>query len=101
MLYLTQLKGFPSFKAGDRITYASRAYDEKMCSLTDAMLDFWLTTGRFAEQFEKEYAEWIGVWYEHLVNSDSSVNLLAFSALTAPELGDKQNRRGDEVITVA
>lgn len=90
------------FKSGDRIAYASRVYDEKeMCSLTDAMLDFWLTTGRFAEQFEKDFSDWIGVKYAHLVNSGSSANLLAFSALTAPELGERQIKRGDEVITVA
>ncbi len=91
-----------SFAPGDRISYASRVFDEKeMCSLTDAMLDFWLTTGRFSEQFEKEFAAWIGVRYAHLVNSGSSANLLAFMALTAPELGDRRIRRGDEVITVA
>ena len=90
------------FKPGDRISYASRVFDEKeMCSLTDAMLDFWLTTGRFSERFEKEFAEWIGVKYAHLVNSGSSANLLAFMTLTAPELGDRQIKRGDEVITVA
>ena len=90
------------FKPGDRISYASRVFDEKeMCTLTDAMLDFWLTTGRFAEQFEKEFAQWIGVKYAHLVNSGSSANLIAFSVLTAPELGDRQIKRGDEVITVA
>lgn len=91
-----------NFKPGDRISYASRVYDEKeMCSLTDAVLDFWLTTGRFSEQFEKEFAEWIGVKNAHLVNSGSSANLIAFSVLTAPELGDRQIKRGDEVITVA
>jgi CDP-6-deoxy-D-xylo-4-hexulose-3-dehydrase len=90
------------FKPGDRISYASRVFDEKeMCSLTDAMLDFWLTTGRFSEQFEKEFAEWIGVKYAHLVNSGSSANLLAFFVLTAPELGERQIKHGDEVITVA
>lgn len=90
------------FRPGDRISYASRVFDEKeMCSLTDAMLDFWLTTGRFSEQFEKEFAEWIGVKYAHLVNSGSSANLLAFTVLTAPELGERQIKRGDEVITVA
>lgn len=72
-----------------------------MCALTDAMLDFWLTTGRFSEQFEKEFAAWLGVKYAHLVNSGSSANLIAFTALTAPELGERQIRRGDEVITVA
>lgn len=91
-----------NFKPGDRISYASRVYDEKeMQSLTDAMLDFWLTTGRFSDEFEKKFAEWIGVKYAHLVNSGSSANLIAFSVLTAPELGDRQIKRGDEVITVA
>ena len=91
-----------AFTPGDRISYASRVYDEKeMCSLVDAALDFWLTTGRFSEQFEREFAAWIGVKYAHLVNSGSSANLLAFMALTAPELGERQIRRGDEVITVA
>jgi CDP-6-deoxy-D-xylo-4-hexulose-3-dehydrase len=90
------------FKPGDRISYASRVYDEKeMQSLTDAMLDFWLTTGRFSEKFEREFAEWIGVRYAHLVNSGSSANLLAFMVLTAPELGERQIKCGDEVITVA
>ena len=90
------------FKEGDRISYASRVFDEKeMCALTDATLDFWLTTGRFAEQFEKEFAKWIGVRFAHLVNSGSSANLIAFTALTAPELGERQIKKGDEVITVA
>ena len=91
-----------SFHEGDRINYAARVYDEKeMCALTDAMLDFWLTTGRFSEKFEKEFADWIGVKYAHLVNSGSSANLIAFMVLTAQELGDRQIKRGDEVITVA
>lgn len=90
------------FKPGERITYAARVYNEKeMCSLVDSALDFWLTTGRFAEQFEKEFAAWMGIRYASLVNSGSSANLIAFSALTAPELGDRQIQRGDEVITVA
>ena len=91
-----------SYKEGDRITYATRVFDEKeMCALTDATLDFWLTTGRFADKFEKEFAQWIGVKYAHLVNSGSSANLIAFYALTAPELRDRQIKKGDEVITVA
>lgn len=90
------------FVPGDRVPYASRVYDEKeMMALTDATLDFWLTTGRFAEQFEKEFASWIGVKYVHLVNSGSSANLIAFTALTDYELGDRQIKHGDEVITVA
>ena len=90
------------FRPGDRINYASRVFDEReMCSLTDAVLDFWLTTGRFAETFEREFAAWLGVKFAHLVNSGSSANLLAFAVLTAPELGERRIRRGDEVITVA
>ena len=90
------------FKPGDRISYASRVFDEKeMQALTDAALDFWLTTGRFSEQFEKEFASWIGVKYAYLVNSGSSANLIAFMALTAPELKERQIKPGDEVITVA
>ena len=90
------------YKEGERITYAARVFDEKeMCALTDAALDFWLTTGRFAERFEKEFAGWLGVKYAHLVNSGSSANLIAFSVLTAPELGERQIKREDEVITVA
>ena len=90
------------FKPGDRISYASRVFDEKeMQALADAALDFWLTTGRFSDEFEKRFAEWIGVKHAHLVNSGSSANLIAFMALTAPELGGRQIRPGDEVITVA
>lgn len=90
------------FEPGSRIPYAGRVYDEKeMCSLTEAALDFWLTSGRFVDRFEKEFSEWLGVKYTSLVNSGSSANLVAFFALTAPELGDRAIRRGDEVITVA
>ncbi len=90
------------FREGDRIAYASRVFDEKeMQALTDAMLDFWMTTGRFAEGFERDFAEWIGTRHAHTVNSGSSANLIAFMALTAPELGERQIRPGDEVITVA
>lgn len=90
------------FQLGDRVSYAGRVFDEKeMCSLVDAALDFWLTAGRFAEEFEHKFAEYLGVQFASLVNSGSSANLIAFSALTAPELGDRQIRPGDEVITVA
>lgn len=90
------------FQPGDRLTYAARVFDEKeMCSLVDAALDFWLTTGRFAEEFEREFAKWLGVKFAHLVNSGSSANLIAFTVLTAPELGERRIKRGDEVITVA
>ncbi len=90
------------FVEGDRISYASRVFDEKeMCALTDALLDFWLTAGRFTDSFEKDFVEWIGVKYAHLVNSGSSANLIAFMALTAPELKERQIKKGDEIITVA
>lgn len=91
-----------AFHPGDRVSYASRVYDEKeMMSLTDATLDFWLTTGRFSDEFEKNFANWIGLRFANLTNSGSSANLLAFMALTSPLLGDRQVKRGDEVITVA
>lgn len=100
--YDTFLKKDTAFAPGNRISYAGRVFDAaEMENLTDALLDFWLTTGRFAAEFEKAFSEWIGVRYAHLVNSGSSANLLAFAALTAPELGSRQIRRGDEVITVA
>ena len=70
-------------------------------ALTDATLDFWLTTGRFATKFETRLSEFIGVKYAHLVNSGSSANLIAFMALTAEELGDRRIKKSDEVITVA
>ena len=95
-------KNNKEFKPGDRITYASRVFDEKeMMALTDATLDFWLTTGRFSDQFEKSFAKWLGVRFANIVNSGSSANLVAFMALTSPKLGDRQIKRGDEIITVA
>ena len=100
--YYRSFMGKKPYEEGDRITYAARVFDEKeMCALTDATLDFWLTTGRFCEQFEREFAKWLGVRHAHLVNSGSSANLIAFSVLTAPELGERRIERGDEVITVA
>lgn len=100
--YQEYIKSPHPFRPGDRIAYAGRVFDEQeMCGLTDALLDFWLTAGRFAERFEKEFAQWLGVRYASLVNSGSSANLIAFSALTAPELEDRRICRGDEVITVA
>lgn len=90
------------YSAGDRIPYASRVYDsEEMVNLVDSSLDFWLTAGRYAELFEKEFANYLNVKYCSLVNSGSSANLIAFMALTSPLLGDRAVKRGDEVITVA
>ncbi len=74
---------------------------DDVCSLVDSSLDFWLTTGRFAKQFEKSFAEFVGVRHAMLCNSGSSANLLAVSALTSIKLGDKRLKPGDEVITVA
>jgi len=100
--YFDFVKKDKDFKVGDRISYAARTFDEnEMCALTDATLDFWLTTGRFSNQFEKEFSNWLGVKYAHLVNSGSSANLIAFNVLTAMELGERRIKRGDEVITVA
>jgi len=84
------------------IPYAGRVYDEKeMISLVDASLDFWLTSGRYAAQFEKNLAALIGVKYCLLTNSGSSANLLAVSALTSKKLGKKRLQAGDEVLTTA
>lgn len=90
------------FEEGDRIPYASRVYDrEEMSNLVDSALEFWLTAGRYAEQFEKNFARYLGVKHCSLVNSGSSANLLAFMALTSPLLKERQILPGDEVITVA
>ena len=90
------------YKEGDRIPYASRVYDsEEMVNLVDSALEFWLTSGRYTDEFEKEFAKYLGVKFCSLVNSGSSANLLAFMTLTSPLLGDRQIKRGDEVIAVA
>ena len=90
------------FHEGDRIPYASRVYDhEEMVNLVDSALEFWLTSGRYTEEFEKKLADYLKVRYCSLVNSGSSANLIAFMALTSPLLGDRRIGRGDEVITVA
>jgi CDP-6-deoxy-D-xylo-4-hexulose-3-dehydrase len=72
-----------------------------MVNLVDSALEFWLTSGRYTDEFEKKFAEYLGIKYCSLVNSGSSANLLAFMALTSPLLGDRRVKRGDEVITVA
>ena len=90
------------FQEGDRIPYASRYYGhEEMVNLVDSSLEFWLTSGRYTDKFEKEFAEYLGIKYCSLVNSGSSANLLAFMALTSPLMGDRRILPGDEVITVA
>ena len=90
------------FEEGDRIPYASRYYGhEEMVNLVDSSLEFWLTSGRYTDQFEKEFAEYLGIKHCSLVNSGSSANLLAFMALTSPLMGERRILPGDEVITVA
>jgi CDP-6-deoxy-D-xylo-4-hexulose-3-dehydrase len=90
------------FSDGDRIAYGGRKFDEKeMINLVDSSLDFWLTTGRYAERFETDFAKFLNVKHCLLVNSGSSANLLAFMALTSPLLEKRAIERGDEVITVA
>ncbi len=85
-----------------RLTYGGRIFDhEEMTSLMDASLDFWLTSGRYTDEFESRLAQCVGAKWSLLVNSGSSANLLAFSALTSPLLKERRLMPGDEVITVA
>ena len=89
-------------KFEDKINYAGRIFDEdEMVNLIDSSLEFWLTSGRYTEQFERDLSEFLNVKYTLLVNSGSSANLLAFMALTSHKLGERRIKRGDEVITVA
>lgn len=92
-----------SFVPGETyIPVSGKVFDEReLLNLVDSSLDFWLTTGRYALKFEQQFAEWMGVKHCLLVNSGSSANLLALTALTSPQLGDKRLKPGDEVITVA
>lgn len=91
-----------AFAPGDRIPYASRVYDSaEMVNLVDSALEFWLTSGRYTDEFEEKLAKYLNVKYCSLVNSGSSANLLAFMALTSPLLKERRINRGDEVITVA
>jgi CDP-6-deoxy-D-xylo-4-hexulose-3-dehydrase len=84
------------------VRYAGRVFDEKeLMNLVDSSLDFWLTAGRYADEFESRFANLFGVSDAILVNSGSSANLIAVSTLTSPKLGDRRLRPGDEVITVA
>ena len=84
------------------VRYAGRVFDEnELINLVDSSLDFWLTAGRYAEEFESRFAEYFDVSDAILVNSGSSANLVALSTLTSKKLGDKRLKPGDEVITVA
>src|SRR5688572_5289935 len=89
------------FKPGNTmIPTAGRVFDDnELALLTESSLDFWLTTGRFAAEFEERFAEFMNVRHCVLVNSGSSANLVAMTALTSPKLGDRQLKPGDEVLT--
>lgn len=92
----------PEYKEGDKISYASRVYNhDEMVNLVDSSLEFWLTSGRYTDTFEKEFSKYLNIKYCSLVNSGSSANLVAFMALTSPLLEERAIKRGDEVITVA
>lgn len=92
----------PEYKDGDRINYAGRVFDaDEIVNLADSALEFWLTAGRYTNEFETKLSEYLGLPYVSLVNSGSSANLLAFMTLTSPLLKERQIKRGDEVISVA
>src|SRR3954469_7762817 len=93
----------PDFEPGrSSVPCSGRVFDaEELVHLVDSSLDFWLTTGRYADRFEREFARAFGARHALLVNSGSSANLLALTALTSPKLGDRRLKPGDEVITVA
>ena len=94
--------GEPFVPGETSLRYAGRVFDHREVeNLVDSSLDFWLTAGRYAEQFEKRFAQRFGLRHCLLVNSGSSANLVAFSTLTSPDLGERRLQRGDEVITVA
>ena len=94
--------GAREFHPGDRIPYAGRVFDDaEMVNLVDSSLDFWLTYGRYSEEFERKFADYLGVRWSFLVNSGSSANLLSIAALTSDRLGERRLSPGDEVITVA
>lgn len=95
-------KSEDKYQAGSKISYAARVYDSsEMVNLVDSALDFWLTSGKYTEEFEQKLADYLKIRYCSLVNSGSSANLLAFMALTSPLLKERRIERGDEVITAA
>ena len=100
--YRAYKKTNKNFEVGDKISYGGRVFDEKeMCALVDSSLDFWLTAGKYTQEFESRFAKMMGVRFASTVNSGSSANLIAFYTLTAPELKERAIYPGDEVITVA
>jgi CDP-4-dehydro-6-deoxyglucose reductase, E1 len=91
-----------TYVQGDLIPFSGRVFDrQEIMNLVDSSIDFWITSGPYSKQFESEFADYMSQKYCLLVNSGSSANLVAFSSLTSPLLGEKRIRPGDEVITVA
>ena len=100
--YAEKLAPRPFGPSKDLVHFAGRTFDaDEVCNLVDASLDFFLTANRFAERFETDFAEYLGLSDALLVNSGSSANLLALTALTSPKLGQRRLEPGDEVVTVA
>ncbi|MCQ2505583.1 MAG: lipopolysaccharide biosynthesis protein RfbH [Lachnospiraceae bacterium] len=100
--YNLEHKEKKEFEPGDRICYSGRVFDEdEMVNLVSSSLEFWLTSGHYVKEFEEGLGGYLGVKHVSLVNSGSSANLLAFMALTSPELGERRIKKGDEVIGVA
>ncbi|MBN8547142.1 MAG: lipopolysaccharide biosynthesis protein RfbH [Ignavibacteria bacterium] len=100
--YEAKFANIPFIEGVSNVNYAGRVFDEKeLVNLVDSSLDFWLTEGRYSEEFAEKISDFLGVSNVILVNSGSSANLVAFSALTSDKLGDKKLKPGDEVISVS
>ena len=100
--YSAKFANIPFIEGVSNVNYAGRVFDEKeLINLVDSSLDFWLTEGRYSEEFAEKISDFLGVSNVILVNSGSSANLVAFSALTSDKLGDKKLKPGDEVISVS
>ncbi|MDD1748299.1 MAG: lipopolysaccharide biosynthesis protein RfbH [Methanothrix sp.] len=100
--YQERFTGYSFNTATDTVHYAGRVFDsEELVKLVDSSLDFFLTASRYSDQFEAEISEFFGLSNSYLVNSGSSANLVALTALTSPSLGERRLQPGDEVVTVA
>lgn len=100
--YFASFHEQPFLPGKTRINYGGRVFDDnELINLIDASLDFWLTSGRYVNEFEDKLSKFLSIKHCLMVNSGSSANLLAFMALTSPLLGKRKIRRGDEVITTA
>jgi len=100
--YQEQFSNRPFSPGRDLVHYAGRVFDaEELCNLVDSSLDFFLTANRYAERFEADFADYLGLSDALLVNSGSSANLVALTTLTSPTLGERRLKPGDEVLTVA